>query len=61
MATEAFSALDILRVIAITAFAGGTSFLGVYIGRPYEIYRAPGTTITAFGAGILIAGLCLRW
>jgi hypothetical protein len=33
MATEAFSALDILRVIAITAFAGGTSFLVFTLGN----------------------------
>ena len=55
MATEAFSALDILRVIAITAFAGGTSFLGVYIGRRMRFTEHQVLAITAFGAGILIA------
>jgi zinc transporter, ZIP family len=55
MATEAFSALDILRVIAITAFAGGTSFLGVYIGKRMRFTEHHVLTLTAFGAGILIA------
>jgi zinc transporter, ZIP family len=55
MATEAFSALDILRVIAITAFAGGTSFLGVYIGKRMRFTEHQVLTLTAFGAGILIA------
>jgi ZIP family zinc transporter len=55
MATEAFSALDILRVIAITAFAGGTSFLGVYIGKRMRFTEQHVLTLTAFGAGILIA------
>ena len=56
MATEAFSALDILRVIAITAFAGGTSFLGVYIGKRMR-FTEQHATLTAFGAGILIAAV----
>jgi zinc transporter, ZIP family len=55
MATEAFSALDILRVIAITAFAGGTSFLGVYIGKRMRFTDQQVLALTAFGAGILIA------
>ena len=55
MATEAFSTLDILRVIAITAFAGGTSFLGVYIGKRMRFTDQQVLTLTAFGAGILIA------
>jgi zinc transporter, ZIP family len=55
MSTEAFSALDILRVIAITAFAGGTSFLGVYIGKGMRFTDQQVLTLTAFGAGILIA------
>jgi zinc transporter, ZIP family len=55
MATEAFSALDILRVIAITAFAGGTSFLGVYIAKRTRFTEQHVLTLTAFGAGILIA------
>ena len=55
MATEAFSALDILRVIAITSFAGGTTFLGVYIGKRIRFTDQQVLTLTAFGAGILIA------
>jgi zinc transporter, ZIP family len=55
MATEAFSALDILKVVAITAFAGGTSFLGVYIGKRTRFTDQQVLTLTAFGAGILIA------
>jgi zinc transporter, ZIP family len=55
MAAEAFSALDILRVVAITAFAGGTSFLGVYIGKRMRFTDQQVLTLTAFGAGILIA------
>ena len=55
MSTEAFSALDILRVIAITAFAGGTSFLGVYIAKRMRFTDQQVLTLTAFGAGILIA------
>jgi ZIP family zinc transporter len=55
MAAEAFGALDILRVIAITAFAGGTSFLGVYIAKRIRFAEQHILTLTAFGAGILIA------
>jgi zinc transporter, ZIP family len=55
MATEVFSASDILRVIAITAFAGGTSFLGVYIAKRMRFTDQQVLTLTAFGAGILIA------
>ena len=55
MSTEAFSTLDILRVIAITSFAGGTSFLGVYIGKRMRFTEHHVLTLTAFGAGILIA------
>jgi zinc transporter, ZIP family len=55
MATETFSALDILRVIIITAFAGGTSFLGVYIAKRMRFTDQQVLTLTAFGAGILIA------
>jgi zinc transporter, ZIP family len=55
MAAEAFGALDILRVIAITAFAGGTSFLGVYIAKRIRFAEQHLLTLTAFGAGILIA------
>jgi len=55
MATEVFSATDILRVIAITAFVGGTSFLGVYIAKRMRFTDQQVLTLTAFGAGVLIA------
>jgi zinc transporter, ZIP family len=55
MATEAFGAIDILKVIAITAFAGGTSFLGVYIAKHVRFEEQHILTLTAFGAGILFS------
>jgi ZIP family zinc transporter len=55
MATEAFGAIDILKVIAITAFAGGTSFLGVYIAKHVRFAEQHILTLTAFGAGILFS------
>jgi zinc transporter, ZIP family len=55
MAAEAFSAIDILKVIAITAFAGGTSFLGVYIAKHVRFAEQHILTLTAFGAGILFS------
>src|ERR671919_2087484 len=54
MAAEAFGAIDILKVIAITAFAGGTSFLGVYNAKRVKFAEQHVLTLTAFGAGILI-------
>jgi zinc transporter, ZIP family len=53
MAAEAFGAIDILKVIAITAFASGTSFLGVYIAKHVRFAEQHILTLTAFGAGIL--------
>ena len=55
MAAEAFGAIDILKVIAITAFAGGTSFLGVYIAKHVRFAEQHILTLTAFGAGILFS------
>ena len=55
MAAEAFSAIDILKVIAITAFAGGTSFLGVYIAKHVRFAEQHILILTAFGAGILFS------
>ena len=55
MAAEAFGAIDILKVIAITAFAGGTSFLGVYIAKRVKFAEQHVLTLTAFGAGILFS------
>jgi len=46
---------DVLRVIAITAFAGGTSFLGIWISRKTTFSEDHILAITAFGAGILIS------
>src|SRR5215203_6428198 len=55
MAAEAFGAIDILRVIAITAFAGGTSFLGIWISKKTNFSEDHILALTAFGAGILIS------
>src|SRR5829696_6602174 len=55
MAAEAFGSIDILKVIAITAFAGGTSFLGVYIAKHVKFAEQHVLTLTAFGAGILFS------
>ena len=46
---------DILRVIAITAFAGGTTFLGIWISKKTNFSDDQVLALTAFGAGILIA------
>src|SRR5215207_8773483 len=55
MAAEAFGAIDILRVVAITGFAGGTSFLGVYISKHIKFAEQNVLALTAFGAGILFS------
>jgi len=47
--------IDIIRVIAITAFAGGTSFVGAIISRKRRFSEQQILTFTAFGAGILMA------
>ena len=47
--------IDILRVIAICAFAGGTSFAGALIARYIKFSERPVLFFTAFGAGILIS------
>ncbi|MEO9294245.1 MAG: ZIP family metal transporter [Nitrososphaera sp.] len=46
--------VDVLRVIAITAFAGGTSFVGGLLGR-LKFSDTILLFLTAFGAGILMA------
>jgi zinc transporter, ZIP family len=46
---------DILRVILITAFAGGTSFLGIWISKKRNFSKDHVLALTAFGAGILIS------
>jgi hypothetical protein len=42
-------------VIAITTFAGGTSFLGALIARKRNFSEQQILFFTAFGAGILMA------
>ena len=46
---------DLLRVIAISAFAGGTSFVGGMIARYVNFSQTQVLFFTAFGAGILIS------
>jgi uncharacterized membrane-anchored protein YitT (DUF2179 family) len=55
MVTEAIGAVDILRVIVITAFAGGTIFLGIWISKKTKFSDDQILALTAFGAGILIS------
>ncbi|MGH9953979.1 MAG: ZIP family metal transporter, partial [Nitrososphaeraceae archaeon] len=52
MSTES---IDIIRVVAITAFAGGTSFVGAIISKKKRFSEQQILTLTAFGAGILMA------
>ena len=47
--------IDILRVVAICAFAGGTSFAGGLIARYINFSDNQVLFFTAFGAGILIS------
>ncbi|HEX2067530.1 MAG TPA: ZIP family metal transporter [Nitrososphaeraceae archaeon] len=47
--------LDILRVIALLSFAGGTSFLGALISKYKKFGDQQILFLTAFGAGILIS------
>lgn len=47
--------IDILRVIAICAFAGGTSFTGALIARYIKFSERQVLFFTAFGAEILIS------
>ena len=51
----AIEVADIMRVIAITAFAGGTTFLGIWISKKAKFSEDHILTLTAFGAGILIS------
>ncbi|MGI0020534.1 MAG: ZIP family metal transporter [Nitrososphaera sp.] len=46
---------DVLRVVAITAVAGGTSFLGGLLGRYIKFPDPHMLFLTAFGAGVLMA------
>ncbi len=47
--------IDLLRVVAICAFAGGTSFAGALIARYINFSDRQVLFFTAFGAGILIS------
>nr|MDQ3852154.1 hypothetical protein [Thermoproteota archaeon] len=47
--------IEILRVIGICAFAGGTSFAGGLIARYVNFSERQVLFFTAFGAGILIS------
>src|ERR671920_888232 len=51
----AIGVADVLRVIAITAFAGGTTFLGIWISKKTNFSEDHILALTAFGAGILIS------
>jgi zinc transporter, ZIP family len=55
MATEVIGAVDIFRVVATTAFAGGTIFLGIWISKKINFSDDQILALTAFGAGILIS------
>ena len=46
---------DILMVIGITLFAGGTSFIGALIGKYVHFSKSVLLFLTAFRAGILIS------
>jgi hypothetical protein len=58
--TANMGTIDILRVIAITGFAGGTSFLGVYLSKRINFTEDQVLAFTAFGAGILISAAVLQ-
>ena len=49
------SSFEIIRTIALTAFAGFTSFLGIYLAKKINFSRKVVLALTSFGAGILIA------
>ena len=53
--TTPIDAIDIITVIAITAFAGGTSFVGAIISKKIKFSDQQILSLTAFGAGILIS------
>ena len=49
------SFFEIIRTIVLTAFAGFTSFLGIYLAKKINFSRKVVLALTSFGAGILIA------
>lgn len=48
-------AADVLRVVALAAFAGGTSFLGALLSKYIKFKSEQILFLTSFGAGILIS------
>lgn len=48
-------AADMLRVVALAAFAGGTSFLGALLAKYVRFGGSQILFLTSFGAGVLIA------
>lgn len=51
------SSFEIIRTIALTAFAGFTSFLGIYLAKKINFSHKVVLALTSFGAGILIAAV----
>lgn len=52
---QSIEIIDIVRVVAICAFAGGTSFAGGVIARYINFSERQVLFFTAFGAGILLS------
>jgi zinc transporter, ZIP family len=52
---QSIEIIDIVRVVAICAFAGGTSFAGGLIARYINLSERQVLFFTAFGAGILLS------
>jgi zinc transporter ZupT len=48
-------ATELLRVITLAAFAGGTSFLGALLAKYIRFKSEQILFLTSFGAGILIS------
>jgi ZIP family zinc transporter len=55
MTTETIGIADVLRVLLITVFVGGTTFVGILISRKINFSEDQILAITAFGAGILVS------
>lgn len=51
---------DALRVVAITALAGGTSFLGGLLGKYIKFSERHMLFLTAFGAGVLMSAAAFQ-
>ncbi len=48
-------ATDILRTVALTAFAGGTTFIGIYLSKRINFSQRHIRALTSLGAGVLIS------